>query len=234
MGCDQALLISADPRPALRLYAWDPPALSLGWFQPLQPFVESARAAGLPIVRRPTGGGAIHHDQELTFCVAATPGSDGYPADVVEGYRWVHGIIRLALQELGAELSFRGDEAPLSVRPERASLCFEDATALDLVDSRGRKLVGSAQRRRGGRVLHHGSIPLSVPDLSPGSGALDLACGRPVSWDELAETLTRHFATNLGSGILCPSSLDQAENDAADSFAHSHHAEAGGRSAMGG
>jgi lipoate-protein ligase A len=220
-------LTSADTRPVLRLYAWDPPALSLGWFQPLQPFVGPARDAGLSIVRRPTGGGAIHHDQELTFCVVATPGRDGYPADILQGYRWIHGVVRRSLAQLGAELSFRGGDAPLSVRPQGASLCFEDPTALDLVDPQGRKVVGSAQRRRGGRVLHHGSIPLSVPALSPGSGALDLACGRTVSWDEAAETLARHFATNLGSGVLRPGCLDEAENDAADSLALSHHAEVG-------
>lgn len=233
MGCDQALLAADDSRPLLRLYAWDPPALSLGWFQPLGPFVELARREGLALVRRPTGGGAIHHDRELTFCIVASPGCGGYPADVVGAYEWVHGIIRGALAELGAELSFRGVGAPLSVRPQGATLCFEDTTALDLIDARGRKVVGSAQRRRGGRVLHHGSIPLTLPGLSPGSGALDLACGRAVGWDEAAETLTRHFATTLGSGVLRPSALNAAERRAAAEFAATHDAGRGGRGSAG-
>ncbi len=229
MGCDQALLASDDRRPLLRLYSWDPPALSLGWFQPLEPFVELAEREGLELVRRPTGGGAIHHDQELTFCLIATPGRHGYPVEVVAGYHWVHGIIRGALAELGAELSFRGDGAPLSVRPQGATLCFEDTTSLDLVDGQGRKVVGSAQRRKNGRVLHHGSIPLTPPGLSRASGALDLACGRPVSWDEAAETLARHFATTLGSGVFEPSELSEAEHRAAVEFRARPDAGRGGR-----
>jgi len=229
MGCDQALLASDDGRPLLRLYSWSPPALSLGWFQPIEPFVELARREGLVLVRRPTGGGAIHHDQELTFCVIASPGHQGYPAEVVAGYEWVHGIVRRALAELGAELSFRGDGAPLSVRPQGATLCFEDTTSLDLVDAQGRKVVGSAQRRKNGRVLHHGSIPLTPTGLSPGAGALDLACGRAVAWDEAAETLSRHFATTLGSGVFEPSGLSEAEHRAAVELSADHDAGRGGR-----
>ena len=83
---DEALLRSADRRPLLRLYGWELQALSLGYFQPLEPFVDVARGAGVVIVRRATGGGAIHHADELTFSIVATPGSDGYSADIVPAY----------------------------------------------------------------------------------------------------------------------------------------------------
>ncbi|MFT7461767.1 MAG: lipoate-protein ligase A [Pseudohongiellaceae bacterium] len=231
MGCDQSLLSAADPRPVLRLYSWAPPALSLGWFQPMEPFVELARREGLTLVRRPTGGGAIHHDREVTFCIVARPGCDGYPAEVVEAYEWVHGVVRGALAELGAELSFRGAGAPLSVRPQGATLCFEDTTALDLVDDQGRKVVGSAQRRRGGRVLHHGSIPLATPSLSPHAGSLELACGRSVTWDVVADTLTEHFSAALGDGVLEPSMLTSVEVAAADELAAAHDPALGRRGA---
>ena len=203
MAVDRALLASADSRPVLRLYGWSPAALSLGYFQPVEPFVALAREAGLVLVRRPTGGGAIHHDQELTFGIVATPGRDGYPAAVIEAYEWVHAVLVDALARVGVTVHLRGGDAPLSVRPRTAGLCFADITALDLVDIDGRKLVGSAQRRTGGRVLHHGSIPLEVPALTPGSSSVALRAGRAVARDELAEIVAEVFATRVrGSGLL--------------------------------
>lgn len=216
LALDEALLLSGDDRPVLRFYAWEPPALSLGWFQPREHFEEQARALGLEIVRRPTGGGAIHHDVELTFSLVATPGRDGYPAERVEAYRRVHTLVAATLAELGAPVRFRGDDAPLSTRPRDATLCFLDATALDLVDAEGRKVVGSAQRHRGGRVLHHGSIPLEVPALSPSAGSVNLAAGREgddrIGWDDLADALQRRFAADLCGDLQAgrPDSQEQA------------------------
>ncbi len=224
LATDEALLQSADPRAVLRLYAWSPAALSLGHFQPLEGFdLAAAAAAGAVVVRRPTGGGAIHHDRELTFCIAARPGHDGYPADVVEAYVLVHDILREALSALGAEVAPHGGSAPLSTRPRDATLCFMDHTALDLLDRAGRKVVGSAQRRTGGRVLHHGSLPLEVPALTPGSGSVSLAAGRPVSWDELADVVVATFARRLAlrwePGALSPAERDQAAALAAGRYA---------------
>lgn len=209
MAVDEALLRGADPRPVLRLYAWSPPALSLGWFQPDEAFdAAAAQAAGAVLVRRLTGGGAIHHDRELTFSIVATPGADGYPADTLEAYRLVHGALAAALAAVGARVVPRGAGWPLSTRPRAAEFCFHDHTALDLIDERERKLVGSAQRRAGGRVLHHGSIPLAVPSLTPLSGSVALAAGREVGWDELADAVTPALAealhAELAPGALSP------------------------------
>jgi len=201
MGLDEALLRGGGA-PALRLYAWEPAALSLGWFQPLSGFdVEAVRAAGAVVVRRPTGGGAIHHDRELTFSLAAEAGRDGYPADTQEAYRKVHGVLARALAALGAAVSRHGGSR-LSTRPRDATLCFHDHTALDLVDAAGRKVAGSAQRRVGARVLHHGSLPLEVPRLSPRSGSVSLAAGRPVGWDEVADAMAAAFAADWGAELL--------------------------------
>lgn len=218
MAVDEALLRGADPRPVLRLYAWEPAALSLGWFQPREAFTAAAASAGAIIVRRPTGGGAIHHDLELTFCIVATPGRDGYPSDVKQAYEFVHEVLREALDSLGVRLHARGGAAPLSTRPRDATLCFDDHTALDLLDSQGRKVVGSAQRRAGGRVLHHGSIPLEVPSLTPDAGSLALAAGRPVSWDEAADALVAAFSARL-PGSLRADTLSPDERERADHLA---------------
>lgn len=212
MALDAALLACGGP-PALRLYAWEPPALSLGWFQPASAFAAAAAAApGLVLVRRPTGGGAIHHDRELTFAIAAEAGRDGYPAGAVEAYRWVHAVLARALAAVGAVVREHGG-ARLSTRPRDGTLCFHDHTALDLVDAAGRKLAGSAQRRVGARVLHHGSLPLEVPALSPLSGSVSLAAGRAVGWDELAGAVASAFADALPAPLVPgePSAAELAE-----------------------
>ncbi len=215
LGLDEALLRDVEARPTLRFYGWKPAALSLGHFQPLGPFEALARAAGVPIVRRPTGGGAIHHVDELTFSIVAQAGADGYPAETVEAYRVVHDVVASALASLGAHVATRDESLPLSVAPGAATLCFHDTTALDLVVPHvdGRKLVGSAQRRIGERVLHHGSIPLSVPALTPEAASVELAAGRRVSWDELADALATSAAAWLGP--LEPGELTENEQSEA-------------------
>ncbi|MGQ0552417.1 MAG: lipoate--protein ligase family protein [Planctomycetota bacterium] len=226
MALDEVLLRGVLPtaqppgRPVLRLYTWDPPGLSLGWFQPREAFVELAARSGAVLVRRPTGGGAIHHEQELTFALVARPGEDGYPADTVAAYELVHAALAEALAAVGARVSPRGAGRPLSTDPRAATLCFHDQTALDLVDERGRKVVGSAQRRRAGGVLHHGSLPLEVPALSPESGAVNLAAGRSVSWNELAQAVTAAFEARL-TGPLCVESVSERERQAAEALAAS-------------
>src|SRR5947199_97360 len=77
MAADDALLegTATSGRPALRFYAWDPPTLSLGYFQPAADRLADPRLAALPFVRRPTGGGAIVHHHELTYALALPPGS---------------------------------------------------------------------------------------------------------------------------------------------------------------
>jgi lipoate-protein ligase A len=218
LACDEALLEQAHAPPVLRLYAWTPAALSLGRFQPDEPFREPAARAGAVLVRRPTGGGAIHHDRELTFAFVGRPGHDGYPAAVEEAYTRVHAGIAQGLSALGVQVAPRGGDAPRSVSPRAATLCFEDTTAFDLVDAGGRKLVGSAQRRTSGRVLHHGSIPLSAPALTPDCAAIDDLAGRDVSWDELADVLIVALAAELGL-VFEPAELDESTRIRAEELA---------------
>jgi lipoate-protein ligase A len=229
LACDEALLRSGDVRPVLRLYAWDPPALSLGYFQPAEPFVSLARQAGALLVRRPTGGGAIHHDREFTFCLVATPGRDGYPLDIVTAYEQVHRSLQHALDGLGARLHFRGEGAPLSVSPRAASLCFEDTTSMDLLDEVGRKVVGSAQRRSVGRVLHHGSIPLQVPSLTPEAGSLERAAGRVISWEEVADAVQTSLEQRIFGAAATPDTLSHEERQSAEQLARERYSHTTGQ-----
>lgn len=156
MGLDEALLESADAPPTMRLYTWKPDTLSLGYFQRFDE-VPGAERAGA-IVRRITGGGAIHHVRELTFSIAAPQSHRLYAGPIAQSYVRIHRAIATALAEFGVAAELRGERALESDRTN-TGMCFHRSTELDLVWN-GRKGVGSAQRRRHGRVLHHGSIKL--------------------------------------------------------------------------
>lgn len=193
MGLDETLLESPESPPTLRFYTWKPDTLSLGYFQKLAdvPGADKARA----LVRRITGGGAIHHVKELTFSFACAATHPLYQGPVGESYARVHGAIASALAELGVVSSLRGGTA-LDSDSAGTGMCFHKSTALDLAWN-GRKGVGSAQRRKRGRVLHHGSIKLGT---SPLEGAIaTLAHLEPrVTVETFAPLLRRAFERELG------------------------------------
>ena len=148
MGLDEALLESEGASPTLRMYTWRPDTLSLGYFQRWAD-VPAARRAGA-VVRRITGGGAIHHKNELTFSITASLEHPLYRGPLADSYRRVHEAVATALAEYGVEADLRGDRALTSDRDD-TGMCFHHSTALDLVWD-DRKGVGSAQRRKRARL----------------------------------------------------------------------------------
>ena len=169
MGLDEALLERPDAPPTLRVYTWSPDTLSLGYFQRLSDVPAAARASR--VVRRITGGGAIHHARELTFSLCTRADDPVYRGVVADSYARVHGAVAAALRTLGVEARLRGDHAPLASDVDGTGMCFHASTPLDLV-WHGRKGLGSAQRRRGGRVLHHASLKLGATELDTGVAEL--------------------------------------------------------------
>jgi len=149
------------------VYSWARPTLSFGRHQPASGFydVERIQAAGLDVVRRPTGGRAILHNREVTYSVTA-PLEDAEP--LRQAYSRINQILLDGLSRLGivAELATSRERAPApSIRP-----CFETPGEGELVADGG-KLVGSAQWRDGGALLQHGSILVeddqsSLPSLA--------------------------------------------------------------------
>lgn len=145
--------------PTLRLYCWDPPAVSVGRFQRLEATVDltacTARRIGL--VRRPTGGRAILHDGELTYAVVMPAGAPAAAGGVRASAARIHGWIAAGLRRLGvsATVGRPAAEAP------GTRLCFLGSQAEGVL-VRGAKLVGSAQRRWRGALLQHGSILIRI------------------------------------------------------------------------
>jgi lipoate-protein ligase A len=151
MAVDEALLREVQG-PVLRLYEWDVPAVSLGYFQPA-----AVAPAGRPFVRRYTGGGLVDHAHDLTYTIVLPRAHPWMELSAPESYCLVHRGVQAVLRAcgIGAELT-----------PEAAAVeseaCFQKAVRFDIV-SEGSKLSGAAQRRTREGLLHQGSILLPDP-----------------------------------------------------------------------
>ncbi len=219
MALDEALLLVSTEVPALRFYTWKPAALSLGYFQRFADVPEASRAPA--VVRRLTGGGAIHHANELTFSIAASLQDPLYRGVVRESYARIHGAIAAGLEELGVRASLRESSSLASDRP-RSGMCFQRSTALDLVWN-ARKGVGSAQRRTRSRVLHHGSIKLRPSALDTTVATLEQAdltpeCLAPILARAFAECLDISFVVDEPRAAELAHARERSEHFASEEF----------------
>ncbi len=204
MADDEGLLSSAPSEPVLRIYGWSPPGLSLGHFQSEDDARrEIARFPGAVAVRRPTGGGAIYHDDEATYALVV-PLSDPLlsGANVRESALRLDEPVVVALRELGVAARHRGGESERVPRRREPFFCFDRRSCLDIVVAAGdgRKIAGSAQRRTRTHLLQHGSVLLAGhPAIAGSVGVNDLAPAgaRPVRFEELARVLARSFSSVL-------------------------------------
>lgn len=157
MAIDHALLEQAERHGEswLRLYQWAPHCLSFGRHEPANRRYDSHRIQelGLDTVRRPTGGRAVWHAEELTYAVAAPSARFG---SLPEAYLEIHGMLADALQGLGARATLA---PPVRAVPLDTGPCFSQPAGGEIMIA-GRKVVGSAQFRQGNALLQHGSILL--------------------------------------------------------------------------
>jgi lipoate-protein ligase A len=238
MAIDEAIMQSvAKDRspPTLRFYGWAPPCVSVGYSQSIRKEVDldRCRDRGYTWVRRPTGGRAILHIDELTYSVVAPLGEGRVVGDIitsykrlsmglVEGLRALHGsVVQADRMEAGSGL-------------EKSAACFDVPSHYE-VTAYGRKLVGSAQVRRNGVVLQHGALPLEgdvsrlvdvlalpEPDRVALRGklleraiALDEVVGRVVPFDEAIEALIGGFGRALNLDFT-PGGLSRFEREVAE------------------
>jgi len=165
MAADEALLDAylgpegRDAAPTLRLYGWNPATLSLGKGQVAQGSHDPAylAAQGLGLVRRPTGGQAVLHERERTYCVVGRLDRPPFDSGVLATYASISDALGYALESLGLATS-AAPPRPTGIEP-RGPVCFNVTSSHELLH-RGRKLIGSAQMRRRQAFLQHGSIPL--------------------------------------------------------------------------
>ncbi len=221
MAVDDAILqaVCEQKSPCtLRLYAWQPPCLSLGYAQPCQDVDYSQLYdRGWDIVRRPTGGRAILHTDELTYALIAPDDHPDFSGGVLASYKKISRALVHALEILGLDVTVSGDKA-LSEEQRQEPICFQSPSAYEIT-VQGKKIVGSAQLRRRGSVLQHGSLPL-CGDISricqvlayPSEAARQAAvrCVRKqsatiedvlhskVEWESAAQALTQSIERELG------------------------------------
>jgi len=180
MAVDEALAEAVDAGaspPVLRLYRWAPPCLSLGFAQPYGAADAGFCAAhGIDVVRRPTGGRAVLHHLELTYCVCAPLGRPPFTRDLQAAYQGICRALVAGLRRLGVAAELSGTPESGMVKPTQAIPCFIGPAAGEVV-AQERKLVGSAMRRVGDAILQHGSI-LEGWDGSLQAGCLGLADDR--------------------------------------------------------
>jgi lipoate-protein ligase A len=191
----------------LRFYAWARPTLSFGRNEPARDRFDptALQAAGVDVVRRPTGGRAVLHHREVTYAVAVPARALGGPRDT---YRRINEALARGLATLGAEVGLARDHPAAGLD---AGPCF-DLPAGGEVVARGRKLVGSAQARLGGALLQHGSILLHDDQMRIEGLAADAGRAEPGealeargSQDAPARpiTLTELLGTDPGFERVC-------------------------------
>jgi len=200
MAIDEALLDQAvrSGGAFLRLYRWNPPTLSFGRNEPVAELYDEAAIArrGIAVVRRPTGGKAVWHDQEVTYAVAAPIAAFGSLRDA---YCAIHRRLAEALRRIGVETTLAPARPP--VRPSaRLTSCFAAPAGGEILAA-GRKLVGSAQVRRRDAFLQHGSILLGGsqdlvrevsrrPSGASAETTLAAVLGRAVRFEEVAGAIS--------------------------------------------
>ncbi len=242
MALDEALLDSvvAGAGPVIRFYTWEPAALSLGVNQPAgEVDVAGCTRRGFSLVRRITGGRAVLHQHELTYSVIAPDSDPLVSGGVIESYRKISAPLVAGLRSIGADVSLSEPDRALfrAMASERryndlgeleesnhGAICFDTASAYELT-ANGRKMVGSAQARRGGALLQHGSILLNVDweawaavfayasergreralqKLPQRMTSLKEQLGREVAPEEVCDALAKSFAAHFDVDLERP------------------------------
>jgi lipoate-protein ligase A len=169
MAVDEAILEAVGKSkvlPTLRFYSWEPPCLSLGHAQPSSDVsFQALKDRGWNLVRRPTGGRAILHTDELTYAVMGHPSDPRLAGGILESYRILSRALLHALQALGIPAESNEGKVGVDTDANFQSaesgnpICFEVPSNYEIT-VHGKKLIGSAQARRKEEILQHGSLPL--------------------------------------------------------------------------
>jgi lipoyl(octanoyl) transferase len=223
MAVDETLLeAAADGAATLRFYQWSPATLSLGYFQAAADREQHAASRDCPLVRRASGGGAILHDRELTYSIALPRTATALSATAL--YDAFHETLVATLSEFEITAArYRSENASCdpAVRRNDADpfLCFQRRSCGDVVCGPW-KIAGSAQRRRRGAVLQHGSILLSRSPLAPELPGIAELTGISLSPARLIDAWTPRLATRLPATFEL-ADLDERRRSRAEELARS-------------
>jgi len=209
-----------DSPPTLRIYRWRRPSVSIGKLQDVRAGIDVGFCAAhdVPVVRRPTGGRAILHTDDVTYSVSVRPGEIEEGAGVVRSYRWISRGLIAALQLLGVDAEM-GNGRYSRAQRDKSPDCFRSTAGGDVMAG-GRKVIGSAQCRRRGVILQQGTLPRHAkpPELSGVfSDGLPDHPWLPLDPDLIEDAIVRGFR---GLGVeLVLGQASSAEGRAAAAYA---------------
>jgi lipoate-protein ligase A len=227
MAIDEAVFRLNRPEslpPTLRFFGWNPPAVSLGYFQKASQEIDVnfCLREGIDIVRRPTGGKAVLHEHELTYSLVAAIDHPLFTGDILETYRVISACIVEALRRLGLAPEMVSEGRSAAGTPMEA-YCFAAPSKYELLVG-GRKICGSAQVRGGGAFLQHGSLLTDIDPLraaavmgiaaagiSGSTTTLREQLGRRIESNELAVILRAAFEETLGINLVDAGLTDPEE-----------------------
>lgn len=229
MAVDEAILkahAAGKVPPTLRFYGWQPAAVSIGYFQKAASEVDMAacRSLGIDVVRRLTGGRAVLHDDELTYSLVVREDHPLVPPTITASYRFFCQGLLTGLKTLGIEAQMSMPKAAYSQTKRRnaSAACFDAPSHYEVMVG-GRKLIGSAQVRKEGVILQHGSILLNFdPErlvsllklptteaknslagmLAKRAVSLTEAACREISWEEACLAMQAAFGSALGIELM--------------------------------
>jgi lipoyl(octanoyl) transferase len=230
MALDEALLDDAADHggSALRFYQWREPTLSLGYFQRYEDRFSHAASREAAVVRRPSGGGALLHDRELTYSICL-PASHPLARDSAALYGRVHRAIIAGVARSDGQLALHGDyQGTVDAQSGEPFLCYARRTSADVILSpthgASAKIVGSAQRRRRGAVLQHGSILLDASPAAPELLGLNDLSNHSFTAEQLVGRLQKGLADVLqlafGDRPLSSALLKTAQRLQSEKYAH--------------
>ncbi len=235
MAVDDALLEMMNLQnglPILRCYAWSPPCFSLGYAQDAAIVdYERLRRLGWDVVRRPTGGQAILHTDELTYAIIGTQDVPLLQGSVLESYQKIADVLLTMLEKIGVS----AESLPSAGMPSsKGPVCFEVPSHYEIT-CQGKKILGSAQARRKRGVLQHGALPLfgditritqvirfenesareaAAKKVLARATTVEQVLGRLVAWKEAAEAMVAAFQEKLGIEFI-ESTLSNEESELA-------------------
>lgn len=251
MAVDEAILrahAAGQVPPTIRFYGWQPAAVSVGYFQKAAAEVDlgECRRQGIAVVRRLTGGRAVLHAAELTYSLVVSETHPLVPPTITASYRFFCQGLLAGLRGLGidAQMSIPRAAYGHTRRQPASAACFDAPSHYEITVA-GRKLVGSAQVRKDGVILQHGSVLLrfnpeqlasllALPNaaakaavagmLSRRAVAIAEAANRDVSWEEVCQAMTAAFGPALGVDLE-PASLTATELTVARELAVSKYSQ---------
>lgn len=233
MAVDSAILAAVESGlapPTLRLYSWDPPCLSLGYSQPYSDIDQTLlEVSGWDVVRRPTGGRAILHTDELTYAVIGPRSDPRLEGGLTQSYQRLSEALYVSLVRMDLPVEIHQGKNPLA---NSQPICFENPSDFEITVA-GRKIIGSAQARKKNSLLQHGSLPLGG-DLTRITRVLiyktedereeaahvlsQKACTaadvleKEITWDQAARAFISGFSQTLNLNLI-EGQLSSIEND---------------------